>query len=163
MVGEYSYSTKLALGDTYVCFLFKDINAEYHHFGGYRNSLLIGLIPLSNSLSTSQKNSTKTEIEHIFNGCYCPLDRAPSSYCSLQWSDCSGPILFLSLMSIYRNELLSFPPMVQLHLGSHTCCPLGLNIPQLLEFSPLLTHLSLSLTSHILKMMHGEAKTLFYY
>lgn len=89
---------------------------EYHHFGCYRNSLLIGLIPLSNSLSTSQRDSTKTEIEHIFNGCYCPLDRVPSPHCSLQWSDCSGPILFPSLMSVYCNELLSLPPMVQSHL-----------------------------------------------
>lgn len=99
-----------------MCFLLKDINTQYHHFMYYTYSLLIVLlVPVCNSLSTSQRESPKTEIEPCgFNGCYCPLPVAPSPYCFLQWPACSAPIFSLSL--------LLKSPVVPLLLGSHTCC-----------------------------------------
>lgn len=101
------YATKHTLSDPYLCFLLKDINTEYHHFMDYRNSLLINLLVLfSHSFSSSQRDSTKTEIRPcVFNGCYCPVDKASSPYCFSQWSACSGPMFLLSLISMVMNFL----------------------------------------------------------
>lgn len=103
------------------------------------NSLLIGLVSLSNSLSTSQRDSTKTEI--VFSGCYCPLNKSPYPDCSLQWSACSGPIFFPGLISFYCNGLLSFPPMVPLPLGSHARCSFWLKSPSITSRVLTLTHM----------------------